>query len=243
MLTMCLAPFFPPRPGCCFSLQPAPGSGCRCFPLAGVGHSWSSTTVLEISVVLGSLEGSLPGSLTGTSAGETDCHTFAPSSYHFKLCWWKGWGLFFPLWTTLCVNNLGFSPGALWRKEPAFQYHSLTFLSILTKRGYSRNISLNRFFPEKVSIASRLSRIGFLPLVCRTAYYLSHFSNFSCFSEYIVQGQKELKNGEESIYKSLFNLFYTLFFLERSSSCQTLSYRFVEPVMMTPDLGRAQLSG
>lgn len=64
-----------------------------------------------------------------------DCHTLAPSSCHFKLRWWKGWRLSFPLWTTSWVNNLGFSPGALWRKEPAFQYHSLIFLSIISKRG------------------------------------------------------------------------------------------------------------
>lgn len=67
--------------------------------------------------------------------------------------------------------------------------------------------------------------------------------NFSCFFEYIVEGLKELKKDKESSYKALFQSLLYAFLFERSSSCQTLSYRFVEWVMITPDHSRTQMSG
>lgn len=121
-------------------------------------------------------------------------------------------------------------------------FDTVALFSCRKRKGIFKEYFVELIFPE-IYIACRLSEIGFLPLACRTAYYLSHFSNFTCLCVYIVQGQKELKRDGESSYRSLVStVFCTLFFLERSSPCLILSCRFAEWVVITPDLSRAQQS-
>lgn len=166
--------------------------------------------------------GVLSGSLPGTSGSEAGCDTFAPSSCHFKLQQWKGWGaFFFPLCDSFHGSTtLDFPLVLLGGKSlpfsvlAFFSYQKQRRIILATFRGwFIRQTGIFYCMDnEKIFRASRLSGIVFLPSACGTTYYLSYFSNFNCFSQYVVQGQKELKKHQESSY-SIFSVF-----LERSSS-------------------------